>query len=174
MGRPGLGHWAQVLGVAHLSPLRGRASLRLEAPGLFTQRLKAPGGRRKGLVPGLYRVVLHPRTDREGFLTGLYLAHAALLSPAPVGAVPGEPLRFQLFGEWLGALEGMGRVRVVPRDPEVLPFVVRFLLRRPHLAPAPGGVALVLGRVERGRLVGEVPVALALGRELPSPFTPGA
>jgi hypothetical protein len=160
--------------VVHLSPLRGRASLRLEAPGLFTQRLKAPGGLRKGLVPGLYRVVLHPRTDREGFLTGLYLAHAALLSPAPVGEVPEEPLRFFLFGEWLGALEGMGRVRVVPRNPEVLPFVVRFLLRRPHLAPAPGGLALVLGRVERGRLVGEVRVGLALGRELPIPFLPAS
>ncbi|AFH40291.1 hypothetical protein TthSNM17_23760 (plasmid) [Thermus thermophilus] len=160
--------------MAHLAPLRGRASLRLEAPGLFTQRLKAPGGLRKGVVPGLYRVVLHPRTDREGFLTGLYLAHAALLSPAPVGAVPGEPLRFLLLGEWLGALEGIGRVRVVLRDPEVPPFVVRFLLRRPHLAPAPGGLALVLGWVERGRLVGEVWVVLALGRELPIPFLPAS
>jgi len=48
-------------------------------------------------------VVLHPRTDGEGFLTGL---HRELLSPAP-----------------------LGRCRENPR----------FLLRRPHLAPAPGG-----------------------------------
>ena len=49
-------------------------------------------------------------------------------------------------------------MRVVPRpkeEPETRPFVLRFLLRRPHLAPAPGGLVLALGRVERGRLVGE-------------------
>jgi hypothetical protein len=47
---------------------------------------------------------------------------------------------------------------VVPgpeEEPETRPFVLRFLLRRPHLAPAPGGLVLALGRVERGRLVGE-------------------
>jgi hypothetical protein len=101
---------------------------------------------------------LHPRTDGEGFLTGLHLAHRELLSPAPVGEVPGEPLRFLLLGEWLGAWAGLGRVRVVPgpkEEPETRPFVLRFLLRRPHLAPAPGGLVLALGRVERGRLVGE-------------------
>jgi hypothetical protein len=59
-------------------------------------------------------VVLHPRTDGEGFLTGL---HRELLSPAP-----------------------LGRCRENPR----------FLLRRPHLAPAPGGLVLALVR-----LVGE-------------------
>jgi hypothetical protein len=109
--------------VVHLSPLPGTASLRLEGQGLFSKRVRAPRGLREGLVPGLYRVVLHPRTDGEGFLTGLHLAHRELLSPAPVGEAPGEPLRF--------------------------------LLRRPHLAPAPGGLVLALGRVERGRLVGE-------------------
>jgi hypothetical protein len=54
-------------------------------------------------------------------------------------------------------------VRVVPgpkEEPETRPFVLRFRfgapfpqmnrLRRPHLAPAPGGLVLVLGR-----LVGE-------------------
>ena len=35
-------------------------------------------------------------------------------------------------------------------EPETRPFVLRFLLRRPHLAPAPGGLVLALGR-----LVGE-------------------
>ena len=40
-------------------------------------------------------------------------------------------------------------------EPETRPFVLRFLLRRPHLAPAPGGLVLALGRVERGRLIGE-------------------
>ena len=142
-------------GVAHLSLLPERASLRLEAPGLFSKRVRAQRGLKDGLLPGLYRVVLHPRTDGEGFLTELRLAHRELLSPAPVGVAPGEPLRFLLLGEWLGAWEGLGRVRVVPRDSETFPFVVRFLLRRPHLAPAPGGLVLVLGRVERGRLVGE-------------------
>jgi hypothetical protein len=86
-------------------------------------------------------VVLHPRTDGEGFLTGL---HRELLSPAPLGEVPGEPLRFLLLGEWLGAWAGLGRVRVVPgpkEEPETRPFV----LRRPHLAPAPGGLILALG-----------------------------
>ena len=44
-------------------------------------------------------------------------------------------------------------MRVVPgpkEEPETRPFVLRFLLRRPHLAPAPGGLVLALGR-----LVGE-------------------
>jgi len=48
---------------------------------------------------------------------------------------------------------GLGRVRVVPgpkEEPETRPFVLRFLLRRPHLAPAPGGPVLALVR-----LVGE-------------------
>ncbi|AFV77455.1 hypothetical protein Theos_2479 (plasmid) [Thermus oshimai JL-2] len=152
-------HLAQVRGVVHLSPLPGAASLRLEAPGLFSKRVRAQRGLKEGPLPGLYRVVLHPRTDGEGFLTGLRLAHRELLSPAPVGEAPGEPLRFLLLGEWLGAWEGLGRVRVVPRpkagEPETRPFVLRFLLRRPHLAPAPGGLVLALGRVERGRLVGE-------------------
>jgi hypothetical protein len=128
--------------VAHLSPLPERASLRLEAQGLFSKQVRAQRGLREGLVPGLYRVVLHPRTDGEGFLTELRLAHWELLSPAPVGEAPGEPLRFLLLGEWLGAWEGLGRVRVVPKlkeEPEARPFVLRFLLRRPHLAPAPGG-----------------------------------
>lgn len=66
-------------------------NLRLEGQGLFSKRVRAPRGLREGLVPGLYRVVLHPRTDGEGFLTGL---HRELLSPAPLGEVPGEPLRF--------------------------------------------------------------------------------
>jgi hypothetical protein len=147
-----------VRGVAHLSPLPGAVSLRLEAPGLFSKRVRAQRGLREGLLPGLYRVVLHPRTDGEGFLTELRLAHRELLSPAPVGEAPGEPLRFLLLGEWLGAWEGLGRVRVVPKlkeEPETRPFVLRFLLRRPHLAPAPGGLVLVLGWVERGRLLGE-------------------
>ncbi|WP_448567831.1 hypothetical protein [Thermus sp.] len=168
MGRPPVAHLAQVRGVVHLSLLPERASLRLEAPGLFSKRVRAQRGLKEGLVPGLYWVVLHPRTDGEGFLTGLRLAHRELLSPAPVGEAPGEPLRFVLLGEWLGAWEGLGRVRVVPRpkavhlgeggpkeEPETRPFVLRFLLRRPHLAPAPGGLVLALGRVERGRLVGE-------------------
>lgn len=144
--------------MVHLSPLPGAASLRLEGQGLFSKRVRAPRGLREGLVPGLYRVVLHPRTDGEGFLTGLHLAHRELLSPAPVGEAPGEPLSFLLLGEWLGAWAGLGRVRVVPgpkREPETRPFVLRFLLRRPHLAPAPGGLVLALGRVERGGLVGE-------------------
>jgi hypothetical protein len=158
LGRPPVGHLAQVRGVVHLSPLPGAVSLRLEGQGLFSKRVRAPRGLREGLVPGLYRVVLHPRTDGEGFLTGLHLAHRELLSPAPVGEVPGEPLRFLLLGEWLGAWAGLGRVWVVPgpkEEPETRPFVLRFLLRRPHLAPAPGGLVLALGRVERGRLVGE-------------------
>ena len=44
-------------------------------------------------------------------------------------------------------------MRVVPgpkEEPETRPFVLRFLLRRPHLAPAPGGLVLALVR-----LVGE-------------------
>jgi len=89
--------------VVHPSPLPGAVSLRLEGQGLFSKRVRAPGGLREGLVPGLYRVVLHPRTDGEGFLTGLHLAHRELLSPAPLGEAPGEPLRFLLLGEWLGA-----------------------------------------------------------------------
>ena len=77
--------------MVHLFPLPGAVSLRLEGQGLFSKRVRAPRGLREGLVPGLYRVVLHPRTDREGFLTGLHLAHRELLSPAPLGEVLGEP-----------------------------------------------------------------------------------
>ena len=106
--------------------------------------MRAPRGLREGLVPGLYRVVLHPRTDGEGFLTGL---HRELLSPAPLGRCRENP-RFLLLGEWLGAWAGLGRVRVVPEpkeEPETRPFVLRFLLPRPHLAPAPGGLVLAPG-----------------------------
>ena len=44
-------------------------------------------------------------------------------------------------------------MRVVPgpkEEPETRSFVLRFLLRRPHPAPAPGELVLALGR-----LVGE-------------------
>ena len=39
-------------------------------------------------------------------------------------------------------------MRVVPgpkEEPETRPFVLRFLLPRPHLAPAPGGLVLAPG-----------------------------
>ena len=91
-------------------------------------------------------MVLHPRTDGEGFLTGL---HRELLSPAPLGEVPGEPLRFLLLGEWLGGWAGCGWCLGPRKSPRPGP------LRRPHLAPAPGGLVLALGRVERGRLIEE-------------------
>jgi len=108
-------------------------NLRLEGQGLFSKRVRAPRGLREGLVPGLYRVVLHPRTDGEGFLTGLHLAHRELLSPAPLGEAPGEPLRFLLLGEWLGGWAGCGWCLGPRKSPRPGP------LRRPHLAPAPGG-----------------------------------
>ncbi|ETN87624.1 hypothetical protein [Thermus sp. NMX2.A1] len=162
MGR--LGHKAFLHGVAHLSPSGCGRSLRLEARGLFTLRARFLGG--KGPGTGFHQVVLWFRTDREGFVTEVVVAHWSLLAPAPVGSLPDEPLRFSLLGEWLGAHEGVGRVWVVPKDPEEAPpFPVRFLPVRPHLVPAPGGLALVLGRVERGRLLGEE-VLLLSGRVL--------
>ncbi len=56
------------------------------------------------------------------------------------------------------------------RLPGEVPFVVRFLARRPHLLPAPGGLVLVLGVVERGRLLGEAVLRLPL----PPSELPGA
>jgi hypothetical protein len=130
--------------------------LRLEANGLFTLRAKGRKGVRIA-EPGLYRVVLWPRTDREGFVTQVVVAQAQLLSPAPVGTTPLKPLTFHLLGKWLGVWDGIGLVEVVPKDPlEVRPFAVRFLVKRPEEAPSPGGVVRVRGRVERGRLIGEV------------------
>jgi len=58
--------------------------------------------------------------------------------------VPGEPP----LPPPGGVAGGLGRVRVVPgpkEEPETRPFVLRFLLRRPHLAPAPGGLVLAPG-----------------------------
>ncbi|MCS7219580.1 MAG: hypothetical protein NZ846_11550 [Thermus sp.] len=149
-------HQALLEGVAHLSPTSRARYLRLEARGLFTARALPLGGvRLRG--PGLYRVHLWPRTDREGFVVGVQVVKARFLEEAPVGAVPGEPLRFRLVGRWLGAWEGLGRILVVPQDPlEVRPFPVRFLLRRPGEAPPPGGLALARGVLRSGRLVGEV------------------
>jgi len=147
-------HRAVLLGTAHLSRLKGRGSLRLEANGLFTLRAKGKKGVRVP-EPGLYRVVLWPRTDREGFVTQVVVAQAQLLSPAPVGTTPLKPLVFHLMGKWLGAWDGIGLVEVVPKDPlEVRPFAVRFLVKSPEEAPSPGGVVRVKGRVERGRLIG--------------------
>ena len=90
--------------MVHLSPIPGAVSLRLEGQGLFSKRVRAPRGLREGLVPGLYRVALHPRTDGEGFLTGLHLAHRELLSPAPVGEVPGSPFASSAYAvAWDGS-----------------------------------------------------------------------
>jgi len=72
-------HRAVLLGTAHLPRLEGQGSLRLEANGLFTLRAKG----KKGVSvpePGLYRVVLWPRTDREGFVTQVVVSQADLLS----------------------------------------------------------------------------------------------
>jgi hypothetical protein len=147
-------HRAVLLGTVHLSRLKGRGSLRLEANGLFTLRARGNRGVRV-LEPGLYRVVLWPRTDREGFVTQVVVAQAQLLSPAPVGTTPLKPLVFHLLGRWLGTWDGIGLVEVVPKDPlEVRPFAVRFLVKSPEEAPSPGGVVRVKGRVERGRLIG--------------------
>jgi hypothetical protein len=49
--------------------------LRLEANGLFTLRARGKKGVRV-LEPGLYRVVLWPRTDREGFVVQVVVAQA--------------------------------------------------------------------------------------------------
>lgn len=159
-------HRAYLFGLAHLSRLRNAPSLRLEAQGLFSKRVRSLS--LGGLVPGVYWVRLWFRTDREGFVTQLWVVERRLLFGAPtprmnryqvpVGGVAGlPPLEFSLRGEWLGAHGGVGRVLIRPQDPlETPPFVVRFLLRRHHWAPKPGGVAVVRGHLERGRLVGEV------------------
>lgn len=149
-------HRAYLHGLAHLSRVRNTPSLRLEAEGLFSRRVHSRS--MGGLVPGVYWVRLWFRTDREGFANQLWVVERRLLYQVPVGGVVGlPPLEFFLFGGWLGVHEGVGRVLIRPQDPlETLPFVVRFLLRRPHLAPEPGEVVLVRGHLERGRLVGEV------------------
>jgi hypothetical protein len=155
-------HRAVLLGRAHLSRLRERGSLRLEANGLFTLRARGKKGVRV-TEPGLYRVVLWPRTDGEGFVTRVMVAQAYLRSPAPVGTMPPKPLVFYLQGRWLGVWDGIGWVEVLPKDPlKVPPFTVRFLVKRPEAAPGPGGVVSVRGWVERGRLIGEAlsPVSL--------------
>lgn len=146
-------HRAFIRGLAHLSRVANAPSLRLEAEGLFSRRVRSPS--MGDLVPGVYWVRLWFRTDREGFATQLWVVERRLLYRGPVDGL--LPLEFLLRGEWLGAHEGVGRVLIRPKDPlETPPFVVRFLLRRPHLAPAFGGLVVVRGWVERGRLVGDV------------------
>lgn len=150
----GLKHRAVIHGEAHLSP-RGRGRVRLEAQGLFTRRAVALGGGR--LEPGLYRVHLWFRTDLEGLVAQVAVPKRELLAQVPVGFTPGVPLRFFVLGEWLGAEEGVGRVRVVPAKAPA--FVVSFLAVRPHPLPPAGNLVAVFGRVERGRLLGEMAVA---------------
>ena len=165
-------HRAHLEGPAHLSRLPGRKVLRLEALGLFARLRRFWCPKKEVFPPGLFWVRLHLRTDGEGFATSLHLAACRPLGEAPVEAFPGEPLAFTLLGEWLGALEGVGRVRV--RLPGEAPFVVRFLARKPHLLPAPGGLVLALGVVERGRLLGEAVLRLPLPpSELPGAPSPG-
>ncbi|RTH97762.1 hypothetical protein CSW31_11460, partial [Thermus scotoductus] len=102
-------HRAHLEGPAHLSRLPGRKVLRLEALGLFARLRRFWCPKKEVFPPGLFWVRLHLRTDGEGFATSLHLAACRPLGEAPVGTLPGEPLGFTLLGEWLGALEGVGR-----------------------------------------------------------------
>lgn len=149
---PFLHHQALIWGTAHLRPLRRGGSYRLEGEGLFTLRLKP----RTPAWPleGVYAVRLWFRTDGEGHVGRVFLRGFGPQEGPP------SPFRFLLRGRFLGAEDGVARVRVEPR--EAPPFTVAYLRRRPLLPPPPlGSFVLVVGRLHRGRLVGEEAVVLA-------------